>query len=88
MLLGRGAWRPDFPWHVEDHALFERRDDFDIEVVAFANGFDDLFDDDLWRRCAGRDADRVRVLKIAPRNILGALDQRRKLATGLCGDFD
>jgi hypothetical protein len=47
VLSGRGACHPNLAWHVENDTLFERRNDFDVEIVASANGFDDLLDNDL-----------------------------------------
>jgi elongation factor P--beta-lysine ligase len=66
---------PNLARHVEDDALFKGRYDLDRHVVALADGFDNLFDDNLGRRSSRRDADRLRTFETCPRNIRCALDK-------------
>ena len=49
VLFERSARDPDFTRHVEDHALLERRDDVDRDIIAAAKRLDHFFDDNFRR---------------------------------------
>src|SRR3569833_1624157 len=80
VLLGGSARDPDLTWYIEDHALLQRRDDVDRDIIATAERFDHFLDDDLGCRSAGRDSNSFRAVEFFPGDVGCALDEDREFA--------